>query len=49
LDEALKEIEKVVEAYSKRESALLFIQSDWVLDGVRNDPRYLDLLKRLGL
>ena len=36
-------------AYSRRESVLLYIQSDWVLDGVHNDPRYLDLLKRLGL
>jgi tetratricopeptide (TPR) repeat protein len=36
-------------AYSRRETSLLGIQSDWDLDGVRNDPRYLDLLKRLGL
>ena len=36
-------------AYSKREMDLLEIQYDWFLDGVRTDPRYLDLLKRLGL
>jgi hypothetical protein len=36
-------------AYSERESSLLDIQWDWDLDQVRTDPRYLDLLKRLGL
>jgi len=36
-------------AYSSREDSLLDIQRDWFLDGVRTDPRYLDLLKRLGI
>jgi TolB-like protein len=36
-------------AYSKRDSELLYIESNWMMDEVRNDPRYLDLLKRLGL
>jgi TolB-like protein/lipoprotein NlpI len=39
-------------AYSKRESGwpgLLDIQWYWFFDRVRTDPRYLDLLKRLGL
>jgi len=36
-------------SYSKGESSLLDIQWDRELDGVRSEPRYLDLLKRLGL
>ncbi len=36
-------------AYSKRETSLLDVQWDRDMDQVRNDPRYLDLLKRLGL
>jgi TolB-like protein/KaiC/GvpD/RAD55 family RecA-like ATPase/tetratricopeptide (TPR) repeat protein len=44
-----KGFEWLEQAYSRREFLLLYIQSDWDLDGVRTDPRYLDLLKRLGL
>ena len=44
-----KGFEWLERAYQKRDSGLLEIQMDWTLDGVRNDPRYLDLLKRLGL
>jgi serine/threonine-protein kinase len=49
-----KGFEWLERAYSKREGDLLDIQWDWDLDGVRTDPRYLDpryldLLKRLGL
>jgi tetratricopeptide (TPR) repeat protein len=44
-----KGFEWLERAYSKKERALLIIQHDWFLDGVRTDPRYLDLLKRLGL
>jgi tetratricopeptide (TPR) repeat protein len=44
-----KGFEWLERAYFKRESGLLVIQWDWFLDGVRTDPRYLDLLKRLGL
>jgi TolB-like protein/KaiC/GvpD/RAD55 family RecA-like ATPase len=43
-----KGFEWLERAYSKREWPL-GIQLDWDLDGVRTDPRYLDLLKRLGL
>jgi tetratricopeptide (TPR) repeat protein len=44
-----KGFEWLERAYSRRENPLLNIQWDWFLDGVRTDPRYLDLLKRLGL
>jgi TolB-like protein/Flp pilus assembly protein TadD len=36
-------------AYSSREPGLLIMRLGPNLDGVRMDPRYLDLLKRLGL
>jgi TolB-like protein len=36
-------------AYSRRDGYLSNILWDWNFDGVRNDQRYLDLLKRLGL
>jgi adenylate cyclase len=45
-----KGFEWLERAYSKREFLLSWdIRWDWFLDGVRTDPRYLDLLKRLGL
>jgi TolB-like protein len=44
-----KGFEWLERAYSQRDFYLLYIQLDWFLDGVRTDPRYLDLLKRLGL
>jgi hypothetical protein len=34
---------------SAREGSLLEVTFDPDLDGVRNDPRYLDLLKSIGL
>jgi len=46
VDEGFEWLER---AHSKKESDLLNIQYDWFLDGIRTDPRYLDLLKRLGL
>jgi TolB-like protein/lipoprotein NlpI len=38
-------------SYSKKEPGLMYIKAEQSLffDGVRTDPRYLDLLKRLGL
>jgi TolB-like protein/Tfp pilus assembly protein PilF len=44
-----KGFEWLERAYSKREDGLLDIQWHWDFDGIRTDPRYLDLLKRLGL
>jgi tetratricopeptide (TPR) repeat protein len=35
--------------YSKWKEALLNMKNDFAFDRVRNDPRYIDLLKRLGL
>jgi Tfp pilus assembly protein PilF len=49
LGEVDKGFEWLERAYSKRESDLLNIQYDWFLDAIRTDPRYLGLLKRLGL
>jgi TolB-like protein len=49
LGEVDKGFEWLERAYSKRENGLLGIQLLMFLDGVRTDPRYLDLLKRLGL
>ena len=36
-------------AYARREDSLMAITYDQDFDGVRSDPRYLDLVKRLGL
>ena len=49
LSDVDKGFEWLERAYSQRESGPLYIQHDLFLDGVRTDPRYLDLLKRLGL
>jgi TolB-like protein len=45
-DKGFKWLER---SYSTRESSLLDLTSEKDFDGVRTDPRYLDLLKRLGL
>ena len=44
-----KGFEWLERAYSRRERYIVYIRSSWDLDGVRDDPRYLDLVKRLGL
>jgi tetratricopeptide (TPR) repeat protein len=36
-------------SYAMREADLMEVKNDQNADGVRGDPRYLDLLKRLGL
>jgi hypothetical protein len=36
-------------SYATKEADVTEIKNDQNLDGVRTDPRYLDLVKRLGL
>lgn len=45
-DEGFRWLDK---SFDSREFSLANLQSDWDLDGVRTDPRYLDLLRRMGL
>ena len=49
LAEKDKGFEWLEKSYSRRESALLAIAVDDMFDGVRTDPRYQNLLDRLGL
>jgi serine/threonine-protein kinase len=49
LGENDKGFEWLERSYVKNRGSLIDIQVDWNLNGVRTDPRYLDLLKRLGL
>jgi hypothetical protein len=49
LGENDKGFEWLERSYSRRESWLLWVTVDPDFDGIRTDPRYLDLLKRLGL
>jgi adenylate cyclase len=49
LGENDKGFEWLERSFSRRETDLLFLKLEPELDGVRTDPRYLDLLKRLGL
>jgi TolB-like protein/Tfp pilus assembly protein PilF len=44
-----KGFEFLERSYATREADLMEIKNDQNLDNVRTDPRYLDLLKRLGL
>jgi TolB-like protein/Tfp pilus assembly protein PilF len=36
-------------SYSRKEDDLLYFRTDEMFDGIRGDPRYQDLLKRIGL
>jgi len=49
LGETEKGFEWLERSYSRKEFGMLGIKTDVLLDGIRTDPRYLDLLKRLGL
>jgi tetratricopeptide (TPR) repeat protein len=49
IDEKERGFEWLEKAYATRDSNLLRIQVDDSFDCIRNEPRYLDLLKRIGL
>jgi adenylate cyclase len=49
LEENDKGFEWLERSYSGKEYELLYVQSDEFLDGVRGDPRYVGLVRRLGL
>jgi serine/threonine-protein kinase len=45
-DEAFRLLEK---AYEERSGAMLWLNADDAYDGLRSDPRFVDLLRRVGL
>jgi TolB-like protein len=45
-DEAFAELER---AYASREAALVFLRVDFRLDPIRDDPRFDDLVRRVGI
>jgi adenylate cyclase len=49
LGENDKGFEWLERSYHMKEADLIFMKSEPELDGVRTDPKYLDLLRRLGL
>ena len=49
LGENEKGFEWLEKSYSRKEDDLLYIRTDELFDGIRGDPRYQNLLKRLGL
>ena len=44
-----KGFEWLERSYARKEPNLMYIKCYEDLDGVRTDPRYIDLVKRLGL
>ncbi len=49
LGEHEKGFEWLEKSYSIRENELLYIRTDELFDGIRGDPRYQELLMRIGL
>ena len=49
LGETVKAFDALEQAYNERKGWLLHMQVEPVFDGVRDDPRYLDLIHRIGL
>jgi len=44
-----KAFQTLDEAYNERSSNIVWLKSDAKFDGLRSDPRYVDLIKRIGL
>ncbi len=49
LGENEKGFEWLEKSYSRKEDDLLYVRTDEFFDGIRGDPRYQELLKRVGL
>ena len=49
LDEKDKAFEWFEKAYQERSWFLMFIKMDPLMDSVRSDPRYLSLIRRIGI
>ena len=49
INDALCQLASTERAYQERDITILSMKSEWLLEGVRSDPRYIDLLQRLGL
>jgi hypothetical protein len=49
LDENDKALELLEKAYSQRDLLLRYLGNGYKYDGLRDDPRFADLLKRIGL
>lgn len=45
-DEAFEALER---AYAERDTSLLYLRMVWWFDGLRDDPRFEDLVRRVGL
>ena len=45
-DKAFASLEK---AYSEKDLQLQFLRVDPAFDSIRNDPRFVDLLRRIGI
>lgn len=48
LDDNDKAVELLERAYVKRDLLLRFIKTGYEYDGLRNDPRFVDLMRRIG-
>jgi serine/threonine protein kinase/Tfp pilus assembly protein PilF len=49
LDDNDKAMELLERAYAKRDLLLRYLKTGYEYDGLRNDPRFVDLMRRIGL